>query len=327
MVAICQYCGVCLVVLLLAQLDFATAVRVKRVDLAGVELQAVLDEERRIKGDEEFDVIHYDDAVRQFMRDHPHYLASDAEPLLSMMEPMIEGQRSSPDRRTVTCDQATLFLWVATKWRIDAEWVAASANGDADDAEDREMVVASLVHCVGDFRLDSTCAAAFAAISAKCPKLSPETLLDERKAIFHEYDPSKHEAAEDASETNAEVTNDAVDDEEDVDSEDNENIEKPSETEVVASDVSAAPSFYDPCDADKKVHEVHTDKKHKCSAVPEKPGTCPSGANQYCYHGSMRQAKRRCCCREADLSVKSYMGRKVKKGHAKCASVFADIES
>eukprot|EP00928_Gymnodinium_smaydae_P000650 TRINITY_DN1024_c0_g1_i1.p1 TRINITY_DN1024_c0_g1~~TRINITY_DN1024_c0_g1_i1.p1 ORF type:complete len:319 (+),score=89.72 TRINITY_DN1024_c0_g1_i1:191-1147(+) len=307
----------------LSQFRFADFARVqvnKHLSRRVPTLQTILDEEALVKSDEPLDPVQFDDHVRLLMRVHSQTPEWDAEVLFESMVHIIEQQRSSPEKRTLTCDQATAFVFLETKWRLDSE----SAT-----------TVASLLNCAGTASADSTCTV-LPKLAAKCPAQSAEDLLALRQEIFEAYVPAHAAGSEVASEgahsqddEEEEAVEDvddkeeqqAVEDDGDVASEASveEQVEEEPEEQEAPKEQPAM--YYEACKAGRKVHEVHTDKAHKC-AKPKQALSCPgsSSAGLYCYDED-RHA--RCCCRESDLNIKNKIGgQRVKKGTAKCASIY-----
>eukprot|EP00928_Gymnodinium_smaydae_P006967 TRINITY_DN1248_c0_g1_i3.p1 TRINITY_DN1248_c0_g1~~TRINITY_DN1248_c0_g1_i3.p1 ORF type:complete len:374 (+),score=103.57 TRINITY_DN1248_c0_g1_i3:63-1184(+) len=167
----------------LAQLPVADFARVKVHGTSSApDLETVMQEEALVKGNEPLDPEQFDDHVRLLMRAHSWTSEWDAEVLMDSMVNIIEVKRSSPDKRTLTCEQATNFLFLQTKWRIDDELAAALERGDAKPAS----AVAPLVACAGDSSSDSTCTA-LTTLAAKCPQHSFDDLLAMRIEMFGGY--------------------------------------------------------------------------------------------------------------------------------------------
>eukprot|EP00928_Gymnodinium_smaydae_P071127 TRINITY_DN547_c0_g1_i1.p1 TRINITY_DN547_c0_g1~~TRINITY_DN547_c0_g1_i1.p1 ORF type:complete len:917 (+),score=251.81 TRINITY_DN547_c0_g1_i1:61-2751(+) len=170
----------------LTQLRVADFARVKQhASLSAPDMQTILKEEAIVKGNDPLDPVHFDDHIRLMMRTHSHTSDWDAEILVDMMVSIINLERSSPEKRTLTCAQATDFLFLQTKWRIDDEWNAARARG----VNDLASAVAPLVACASDASYDSTCTA-LATLAAKCPQQSVDDLLSARQEIFRGYIPA-----------------------------------------------------------------------------------------------------------------------------------------
>eukprot|EP00928_Gymnodinium_smaydae_P042234 TRINITY_DN28466_c0_g3_i1.p1 TRINITY_DN28466_c0_g3~~TRINITY_DN28466_c0_g3_i1.p1 ORF type:complete len:329 (-),score=83.91 TRINITY_DN28466_c0_g3_i1:68-952(-) len=285
------------------------AARARMVSIAEEpwDFEAVVQEEAIVSGDSPVNPDDAADVVRNLMKQHSASDPAELSQMVEAVEAMVNLPRSSEEKRMLTCDKGTLYLWVITKWRLEA----------ASSSKERYRLLA----CEGEEADDKTCTA-LDVIAEKCPeRASAEELREERASIFDANMVDKdveqwHEA--DQQELVVDHDFDGVEAQEEFPDADKER------------DAEAAPprpSYYQPCGNGKRVHVVKRDvSENKCLPRPrDSPrAACPNEMTTFCYHEDLSA---RCCCSSAGIKASEVKMRlKTKKfGTAQCASDMAPL--
>eukprot|EP00928_Gymnodinium_smaydae_P074261 TRINITY_DN57328_c0_g1_i1.p1 TRINITY_DN57328_c0_g1~~TRINITY_DN57328_c0_g1_i1.p1 ORF type:complete len:325 (-),score=97.58 TRINITY_DN57328_c0_g1_i1:72-974(-) len=282
--------------------QFGNAGRVRMIEIAEAahDFEAVLEEEKVVNGDDPIDADDAADVMRNLMKKHS---GGDVTNLVEALESMINLPRSSAEKKMLTCEKGTLYLWVLTKWRLEA---ASTTERHA------------LFACEGDEAQDKVCTA-LDVIAEKCPeRANAEELREERASIFEDYliddDVAQWHRASQETDSDEEEAEAAEEEEEEV--------------PVAEAPPQATPSYHQPCTDGKRVHVLKAGNSQENKCMPRPTGSakasCPVSFTTFCYHEDLSA---RCCCPPNDIKASDRkMGLKTKKyGTAKCSIEMAKL--